>query len=81
MRLALRIILRLEQAPGFNRIPSLWTDLDAGDFVFEVEDAPRAPDQTEPLLHRCTHVWECEAIGPFAISEQWASNSRAVTEH
>jgi hypothetical protein len=27
----------------------------AGDFVFEVEDAPGTPDQTECLFHCFTH--------------------------
>ena len=81
MRLALRVVFRLEQALGFDGIAGLETRLLPGDFVLEVEDAPRASDQTELLFHRFTHGCGCEAVGPFAISEQWASDHRAVPEH
>jgi hypothetical protein len=32
-------------------VTRLETDLNAGDFVFQVEDAPGTPDQTECLFH------------------------------
>jgi hypothetical protein len=51
----------------------------AADFVFEVEDAPGTPDQTERLFHCFTHVYECEAVGGCRVSEQWASGIRAET--
>jgi hypothetical protein len=78
MRLALRIILRLEGTPGLDRVTGPEAGLLAGDFVLGVEDAPRAPDQTKLLLHCFTHGSECEAVGPFAISEQWASAERTL---
>jgi hypothetical protein len=51
----------------------------AGNFVFEVEDAPRTPDQTECLFHRFTHGYECAGIGICRVSEQWACGGRAET--
>ena len=81
MRLILRFVVRLEDALRLMLIARLETRLNAGDFVFEIEDAPRTPDQTELLLHGFTHGFECEAGGPFAISEQWASDNRAVAKH
>jgi hypothetical protein len=51
----------------------------AGDFIFEVEDAPLTPDQTECLFHCFTHGYECVGIGTCRVSEQWAGYNRAVT--
>ena len=51
----------------------------AADFVFQVEDAPGTPDQTECLFHCFTHVYECDAVGDCRVSEQWASGIRAET--
>ena len=56
------------------------TRLRAGDFVFEVEHAPGAADQSVLLLHCFAHGCECEAVGTDAISEQWASVDRAEAE-
>ena len=54
--------------------------LKADDFIFKVEDAPGAADQTVLLFHRFSHGCECEAVGPFDVSEQWASIDRAGAE-
>jgi hypothetical protein len=79
MRLILRFVVRLEDALRLVLIARLETRLNAGDFVFEVEDAPGTPDQTECLFHCFTHGYECAAIGTYHVSEQWASVDRAVT--
>lgn len=47
LRLAFRVIARVEEALRFLFVGRLETRLFAGDFVFEVEHAPRAADQTE----------------------------------
>jgi hypothetical protein len=51
MRLALRFVVRLEDALRFVLVARLEAGLLAGDFVFEVEDASGTPDQTECLFH------------------------------
>jgi hypothetical protein len=51
----------------------------AADFVFEVEDAPGTPDQTECLFHRFTHGYECVSIGIRRVSEHWTSYKRALS--
>ena len=79
MRLALRFIVRLEDALRFVLIARLETRLIAGDFVFEIVDAPGTPDQTECLFHRFTHGYECAGIGICRVSEQWTGYGRAVT--
>ena len=53
------------------------TRLRSRDFIFEVEDAPGAANQTELLLHCFAHGCECEAVGTSAISGQWTSVGRA----
>ena len=55
VRLALRFVVRLEDALRFKLVARLEALLFAGDFVFEVEDASRTPDQTECLFHCFTH--------------------------
>ncbi|HTY85949.1 MAG TPA: JAB domain-containing protein [Candidatus Acidoferrum sp.] len=55
VRLTLRFVVRLEDALRFVLIARFETRLNAGDFVFEVEDAPGTPDQTECLFHGFTH--------------------------
>ena len=79
MRLQLRFIVRLEDALRLVLITRLEALLFASDFVFEVEDAPGTPDQTECLFHCFTHGYECAGIGTCRVSEQWASVDRAVT--
>jgi hypothetical protein len=79
VRLTLRFVVRLENALSFMLVARLEALLFAGDFVFEVEDAPRTPDQTECLFHYFTHGYECAGIGTCRVSEQWASVDRAVT--
>jgi hypothetical protein len=51
----------------------------ASDFMFEVEDAPGTPDQTECLFHCFTHCYECAGIGTCRVSEQWAGVDRSET--
>ena len=79
VRLTLRFIVRLEDALRLELVVCLEALLFAADFVFEVEDAPGTPDQTECLFHCFTHVYECEAVGGCRVSEQWASGIRAET--
>ena len=79
MRLNLRFIVRLEDALRLVFVARLEACLLAADFVFQVEDAPGTPDQTECLFHHFTHGYECEGIGICRVSEQWASVDRAVT--
>lgn len=80
VRLTLRFIPRLEQPLRLVFVVSLETRLRAGKIVLEVENAPGPTHQTILLLHRFSHGCECEAAGPFAVSEQWASIIRAETE-
>ncbi len=79
MRLTFRLVMRLQDALRLVLIARLETGLLTGGFVFEVENAPRAADQTECLFHRFTHVAECVRSGVPRVSEQWTSYSRAVT--
>ena len=79
MRLTLRFVVRLEDALCLTLVARLEALLFAGDFVFEVEDAPGTPDQTECLFHCFTHGYECAGIGDCRVSEQWAGGSRAET--
>jgi len=79
VRLALRFVVRLEDALRFKLVARLEALLFAGDFVFEVEDASGTPDQTECLFHRFTHGYECAGIGICRVSEQWACGGRAET--
>ena len=79
MRLTLRFVVRLEDALRLVLVACLEALLFAGDFVFEVEDAPGTPDQTECLFHVFTHGCECAGNGICRVSEQWASVDRAVT--
>ena len=81
MRLRLRLVVSLEQTLRLGPVSGFETRLLAGDFVFEIENTPGALDQTELLLHCFTHGFECEAVGPFAVSEQWASVDGAVSEY
>ena len=73
MRLTLRVVVRLEDALGLVLVARLETRLNAGDFVFEVEDAPGAADQTECCFHGFTHVYECVRVGVRRVSELWTS--------
>ena len=79
VRLTLRFVVRLKDALCLKLIACLEALLFAGNFVFEVEDAPRTPDQTECLFHRFTHGYECAGIGICRVSEQWACGGRAET--
>jgi len=79
MWLTLRFVVRLEDALCLVLVARLEAFLFAADFVFDVEDAPRTPDQTECLFHCFTHGYECAGIGDCRVSEQWASGIRAET--
>jgi len=79
MRLAFRFIVCLEDALGLVLIACLETRLLTGDFVYEVKDASRTPDQAECLIHCFTHGYECVRFGIPRVSEQWKGYSRAVT--
>jgi hypothetical protein len=79
MRLILRFVVCLKDTLRLKLIACLETLLFAGDFVFEVEDAPWTPDQTECLFHCFTHGYECAGIGTCRICEQWANVDRAET--
>ena len=57
VRLALRFVVRLEDALRLRPVACLEALLFAAEFVLEVEDAPGAPDQTECLFHGFTHVY------------------------
>jgi hypothetical protein len=60
----------LEEPLGFVAVAGLEAGLLSGRFVFEVENASGALNQTELLLHCFTHGCECEAVGTFSIREQ-----------
>jgi hypothetical protein len=51
LRLNLRFVLCLEDALRLKLVACFETPLFAGDFVFEVENAPRTSEQTECLFH------------------------------
>ena len=80
MGLALGFVVGLEEPLGLGPVAGLEAGLLSGGFVFEVEDAPSALNQTELLLHCFTHGCECVAVGTVAISEQWASGDGAEAE-
>ncbi|HLH56239.1 MAG TPA: hypothetical protein VKY92_21810 [Verrucomicrobiae bacterium] len=78
--LALAVVAGGEKAKGLLLVAGFEAGLFAGDFVFEVVNTPGTFDQSELLLHRFLHGWECEAAGTAPIREQWASVDRAETE-
>ena len=80
IRLNLGFVVRLEDALSLKLVACLEALLFASGFVFQVEDAPGTPDQTECLFHCFTHVYECEAIGDFRVSEQSKGYNRAESE-
>ena len=61
--------MRPENASRLNLVACLEARLNAGDLVFEVEDAPGTPDQTECLFHCFTHGYECVRFGTRRVSE------------
>ncbi len=73
MRLTLRFVVRLADGLRLKLVARLQALLFASGFVFEVEDAPGTPDQTECLFHCFTHGYECAGFGGCRISERWAS--------
>jgi len=76
VRLQLRFIAGLKDALRLVFVGRLEAGLNAGDFVFQVEDAPRALDQTECVFHGITHGYECDRNGIRRVSELWTSYSR-----
>ena len=80
MWLALGFVVGLEEPLRLVAVASLEAGLLSGRFVFEVENAPRALNQTELLFHCFTHVSECEAVGTVSIREQWANSQRTGGE-
>ena len=71
--------MRLKDALRLVFVARLEAGLDASGFVFQVEHAPRTPDQTECLFHWITHGYECVRNGIRRVSELWTSYSRTVT--
>jgi hypothetical protein len=78
VRLHFGFIVRLEDSLRLMLVARFEAGLMTGDFMFEVEDAPGTPDQTECFLHYFTHGYECAGIGDCRVSEQWACGSRAL---
>ena len=70
MWLALGFVVGLEESLCLVAIAGLEAGLLPGGFVFEVENAPGALNQTELLFHCFTHGCECEAVGTCSIREQ-----------
>jgi len=79
MRLALRFVVRLEDALCLCLVVRFEARLLAADFVLQVEYTPGTPDQTECLFHCFTHGYECVRLGVPRVSEQWTGYGRAVT--
>jgi hypothetical protein len=79
VRLALRFVVRPENALRFMFIARFETRLNSAQLVHQIEHTPRTTDQTECLFHCFTHVYECAGIGDCRMSEQWASGTRAET--
>ena len=61
-------------------VTGLETGLLSGRFVFEVENAPGALNQTGLLLRCFTRGCECEALGTVSIREQWANSQQTGGE-
>jgi hypothetical protein len=64
-RLRVRFIPGVEDPLGLASVSRLEADLNSVDFVFEVEHAPGAADQTVSLLHRFTHGLRVQSGQPF----------------
>ncbi len=63
MRLVLGVVMGLEEPLRFVRVACFEAGLVSSGFVLEVINAPGALDQSELLLHRFVHGYECEAVG------------------